>query len=145
MNSPAHSAGLFAVTPGTHETWPPAVVELPALYLIPFGMLLPSQPESNSDSLAGPLWLNGTVWSIMGLCYMTAEASNDGGYLSGLGPILLGVAVAGLGMVSNAVLCLWRQRTTARQALAYGIGGLLLAGVFFWAMNELSHFSKIGG
>jgi hypothetical protein len=108
-------------------------------------MALHPDLEPNPDSLAGPLWLNGAVWSIMVLCYMHAVATNDGGYLSGLASILFGVAVAGLGMVSNAVLCLWRLKTTARQALAYGIGGLLLAGVFFWATSELSHIGKIGG
>jgi hypothetical protein len=48
-------------------------------------------------------------------------------------------------MAGNAVFCLWRLGTTARQAVAYGIGGLLLAGVFFWAISELSHIGKIGG
>ena len=48
-------------------------------------------------------------------------------------------------MVGNVVLCMWSLKTTARQQLAYGIGGLLLAGVFFWAMSELSHIGKIGG
>ena len=108
-------------------------------------MSLHPKPEPNPDSIEGALWLNGTVWSLMVLCYMHAAAQNDGGYLSGLGSILFGVATAGLGMLVNGYLCLWRQSTTPHQGMAYGIGGLLLAGVFFWAMSELSHIGKIGG
>ena len=81
----------------------------------------------------------------MVLCYLYATSIDDGGYLSGLGPILLGVAVAGLGMASNVILCLNRLGHHPRQALAYGTSGLLLAGVFFWSMSELSHLGKIGG
>ena len=108
-------------------------------------MSLHPKPASNPDSIEGALWLNGFVWSVILLCYMHTVAANDDGYHACLGPFLFGVATAGLGMVVNGYLCLWRQSTTSRQSMAYGRGGLLLAGVFFWAMSELSHIGKIGG
>jgi hypothetical protein len=54
-------------------------------------------------------------------------------------------AVAGMGMVINAVLLLWKVITGYfRQAAAYGLGMLPLAGVFFWLHYNL-HFEKISG
>jgi hypothetical protein len=107
----------------------------------------PMHPDTppNPDSIAGALWLNGLVWGTIVLGFLAARAESGGGYLSGLGPILFGWCVAGLGMLVNGVLAFSRLSTSRRQSLAYGIGCMLLAGVFFLVMNGLSHIGKIGG
>lgn len=58
----------------------------------------------------------------------------------------MGTAAAGLGMVGNLGMCLYTfLNGRSNQVLAYFIGFVPLAALFFWTLNGLSHIGKIGG
>ncbi|GAB3824377.1 hypothetical protein [Hymenobacter jeollabukensis] len=86
-------------------------------------------PEFPARIHAGAWRLNGVVWGLL-LVDGLAVAATSGSYAT-LGPLMILLPLAGIGLAANLMLFCWKLVTRRfRQALGYGIGFMLLT-VFF--------------
>ena len=101
---------------------------------------MPLHPNPDPYSKTGVLRLNALAWGSLVLCFLL------GGRASFWGAVVFGFLAVLLGVLGNAVCCLWKLAKGNRyQAGLYFLALIPLAAMLLALWNTAGHFGKIGG